>query len=231
MSPPAPDAPDACTPQELALCVPRYLLPCQEDLDCGAGFTCEAGQECSCSGSAGNADAGSAMTGGSDGAAFAPVPTDAGTEQPAGDAAVGGKEPVCECHPTERKHCELKAKSCSSDQDCPSDFVCKASADGGVSCSSEGGDGACATAPAQPESKRCEPRYGSPTRGDSSGEPTWEEGGNSDAGASDGDAAESAGDAGSCSVTAPRGDRRAPLLVSFGFVLLALAARLRRKAR
>ena len=248
---PAPPDEPSCREQAIALCVPRYVLPCEQDLDCGEGFSCEASQECMCSGSAGDvADGGTAEPNtGEDFAGFAPVPpADAGTDRPVPeqDAAVGGQEPTCECRPTEHKHCELKVMSCSSDADCPSDFACKSSADGGVTCSSsEAGDALCASEPATAE-LRCVPRYDWPTRGGSQGEdasddPTYEEGEEPnhaegpDAGVAapqvpgDGDMGAPVEEAGSCSVTGPRAGAFGSLFAPVAFVLLALGVRRRKR--
>lgn len=48
-----PPVEEECTTKRVSQCVPRYLLPCESASDCGAGFTCEEGQSCGCSGSAG----------------------------------------------------------------------------------------------------------------------------------------------------------------------------------
>jgi len=254
MPAPPPDEP-SCTSEEIALCVPRYLLPCEQDNDCGDGFACVAGEECTCWGSGGAADggvAGPSMGDGDDVSGFAPVPVDAGTDQPAADAAVGGSDPMCECRPTERKHCELQWMVCRTDADCPSDFACKAYGDSAaVSCmSSDAGEAACAADVAPPAELRCAPRAEFPTRGGSKGEdtasdgPTYEEGddpshaGGPDAGVAapqapnDGDTGgAAAGDSASCSVTTPRGGALGSFLAPVAFALLALGARTRRKPR
>jgi MYXO-CTERM domain-containing protein len=47
------DPPDSgdydCTEVTESYCLPPYLAPCDVDADCGAGFTCEASEICSCS--------------------------------------------------------------------------------------------------------------------------------------------------------------------------------------
>jgi hypothetical protein len=254
---PAPPDEPSCSEQVIALCIPRYVLPCEQDLDCGEGFSCEAGEQCMCSGSSGDvADGGTAEPDmGEDFAGFAPVPpADAGTDRPlpAQDAAVGGEDPTCECRPTERKHCELKVMSCSTDADCPRDFACKPyGGDDVATCSSsDSGDAICASEPAAPTALRCVPRYDWPTRGGTKGEdsssdgPTYEEGeGSNDAGdpdggvaaapqaPGDGDTGAPVAETGSCSVSAPRGGAFGSLFAPVAFVLLALGVRTRRKQR
>jgi hypothetical protein len=253
-----PDAPPqepSCTEHELAECVPRYVLPCQQHSDCGEGFSCEASEECMCSGSAGAArDAGSPRPS-ADQNGFAPVPArDAGSDTPEshGDAAVGGVPPICECHPSEQKHCALQAKTCNADQDCPRDFACVTYTDAGsVSCAkSDAGDG-CVPVETQPYEKRCEPRFrwATPGRvkggdtppggpgyaqdGDESSAPRDDSGGvdagNAAAGSSGSD--EAAPDTGSCSVASPRAGALGSIAVPVGFVLVALGLRRRRTLR
>jgi MYXO-CTERM domain-containing protein len=163
-----------CTDVSVKQCLPRYVLPCEQDNDCGAGFTCQASEECNCTiggGDPGSApvvrpapavDGGTAASSGLD-AAVAPVPPplDGGVETPQaadGGSASGG----CECHPSAIKHCELKAIQCQSDNDCPSNFTCNSYATGTASCAVAKDADAAACAPVEmtlTEEKRCEPRY------------------------------------------------------------------------
>lgn len=171
---PEPQEP-VCTKETISQCTPRYVLPCEQDADCGDGFTCQTYEECSCSGSSGDpgpapepsptSDGGAAS--GSD-AAFVPVPeSDAGTA--ARDAGVDGPYPPdsgttdsCECHDSAVKHCELRQVSCESDADCPSSFVCNTYSWGTASCAVSTDAGAAVCEPIEMQSgeeKRCEPRY------------------------------------------------------------------------
>jgi hypothetical protein len=91
--------PPVCEEQVRQLCVPRYVLPCVEDNDCGAGFSCKEQELCMSAGSGGaggdtpksdpgtpssSADAG--MSSARAAPAFAPPPaSDAGKAPPAGD--------------------------------------------------------------------------------------------------------------------------------------------------
>jgi MYXO-CTERM domain-containing protein len=87
-----------CTDTTTHSCVPRYVPPCTADKDCGAGFKCVAGQECSCSGGSG-------------------VPTDGGKPQTMPDQ--------CSCKPSGTSSCQLQEAQCSSVSDCPSGFTCE----------------------------------------------------------------------------------------------------------
>jgi hypothetical protein len=237
---------ETCTETTIQLCVPRYLLECAQDSDCGEGFSCEAREECMCGGSAPDvppADGGSAPDMGSGSSGFAP-------REPAQDA--GAPRETCECHPSETKHCELKVVSCTEDRDCPSEMTCRVYGSGdAVSCAAprDGSEPKCDPAPEDTvEEKRCEPRAGwwgpdsshsedgdvasasgpLPTRGDDKG------GSGSDAGTVAPEAAaESSGmsaAANSCSVTAPRAAGLSVWLAPFGIAVVALGLRARRRA-
>ncbi len=239
-----------CSPVTESGCVPRYMLPCEADVDCGVGFTCEAEEECACSG--GGSSGGSAGGSGAepapdekaapDGGAADPVPpSDGGEATPDGGTPT---PPECVCTPTDRKSCSLKVVACSVDEGCPAGWTCGDNPNGVCWASSDGTSG-CSADPA----KICLPPYSdvigggrgaaeggdgtstggigvdpTPVKGeDGSGAPA----NGSDASASDDD---SGGSSDGCAIGhAPRGWH-----ATFGFAALALAGLLgarRRRSR
>jgi MYXO-CTERM domain-containing protein len=150
-----------CTPVTESGCVPRYLLPCEADTDCGVGFTCEAEEECQCSGSGGSAGA-TPGDDGSDPAPDAKAAPDAGASDPAppsdGEAATpdGGAPDMseCVCSKSDRKSCSLKIVACSVDEGCPAGWTCGDNPNGSCWQSSDGSSG-CSADPA----KICLPPY------------------------------------------------------------------------
>lgn len=89
-----------CTTSSESYCVPPYLAPCSADADCGAGFTCEDVEICTCSGGGST---------GSDDQDPAPEPT----------------ESKCSCDATGEKYCQLVEQTCDSDADCASGLNCQ----------------------------------------------------------------------------------------------------------
>ena len=88
-----------CETRTESRCVPRYVLPCTTASDCGAGFSCEsAGEQCSCSGSAGGSD--------SDGGSPPPVPES------------------CTCEASKELRCHAPTVSCAADGDCTAGWTC-----------------------------------------------------------------------------------------------------------
>jgi len=166
---PAPDdAPDSddgadpappessCEVEERNYCVPRYVLPCEADADCGPGFTCAASEVCACSG--GGSSSGSSTTGGS--AGMPEPPDDAGdAERPAEplpegeDDGVDGTDESCVCEPGPLS-CQLVITECAASSDCPSGMTCEDNPEGSCSVSSDGEE-ECVTDP----EKICLPPY------------------------------------------------------------------------
>ena len=165
--PPEPVDAGSCKPVTSTQCVPRYELPCETAADCGDGFSCEAVEECTCSGTGASGDPGSAPSAvdagaasgsGSSSSAFAPAPQDAGVE------VVPEKAPrtmtTCECHPSTVKSCRLKELDCKTDTDCPSALICRTFGGGSASCMVSPDGGECVTVTSETFSiQRCEPRY------------------------------------------------------------------------
>jgi MYXO-CTERM domain-containing protein len=98
------------------MCTPTWQLPCTEDADCGAGFTCEEIRRGSCSGSAGSAGA--------------PTPSDGGgSDGDPGDGAEPAppeERPEVECtsEGTGEFHCQAVVTECSDDADCEQGWTC-----------------------------------------------------------------------------------------------------------
>jgi hypothetical protein len=157
--------PTSCTSTTTQQCVPRYSLPCQTATDCGPGFTCEEGQSCGCSGSAGSVGIATPGT-----AAAAPVAADGGaasTRPTTGGTSSGGSTgaavtdiavpspPDCTCSPSGTFACKLQTIACNADADCPTGFSCVDNPGGTCSASS---DGTTSCTPADP-AKLCQPPY------------------------------------------------------------------------
>lgn len=106
---PAPEP--ECETSTESYCVPPYLAPCSADADCGAGFTCEAAEVCSCSG----------------GGSTEPLP-------PGEDGDTEPDRPIeedCSCEPSDHTYCQLIEVVCDTDADCAGDLVCQDIYDGG----------------------------------------------------------------------------------------------------
>jgi hypothetical protein len=160
-----PPAPTICTETVEHICIPRYVLPCEQASDCGDGFTCEPQSVCGCS-------AGSSGTAGA-GAAGNPVPStptpppamDAGAAEPQADRAFAPAPPPpdCTCKPTDEKYCKVIEVVCRADSDCPKTFTCKQSyvASTGPACvaPAKGDGGTCGAALPPTNVYRCVPPY------------------------------------------------------------------------
>jgi MYXO-CTERM domain-containing protein len=240
----------ACEPVTESGCVPRYVLPCEADADCGVGFTCEVEEECACSGggsSGGSAGAGSGADpapdekAAPDGGGADPVPPADGS----GATPDGGTPtpPECVCTPTDRKSCSLKIVACSVDEGCPAGWTCGDNPNG-VCWSNADGTSGCSADPA----KICLPPYsdvigggrgavedgeGTSTGGGLGVDPTppkGDDGSGAPANGSDPSASDDSGSSDGCAIGhAPRAWH-----ATFGFAALALAGLLgarRRRSR
>jgi hypothetical protein len=160
--PPGSDCPEPtppeCIDQTESRCVPKYMLPCTADADCGGGFRCVEQESCSCSGSA-------------------PRPSDSGGAEPA--PPVEPAPPECSCQKTGEFACEIVETPCTTDAECESDWSCVDDPNTAVSCGppAEGSPDTCATEPTN-VARLCLPpyyqyQYGGVSQGeDSGGAPT-----------------------------------------------------------
>jgi MYXO-CTERM domain-containing protein len=90
-------------------CTPKYDLPCVADADCGGGFTCEFGQECS-----GGSASGSAGT-----------PANPGSAGSAGSAGGGLPVPLpTTCMTSSTGSCQLTPVTCKNNLDCQAGWSC-----------------------------------------------------------------------------------------------------------
>lgn len=202
---PPPEEPE-CTTTSVSQCVPRYLLPCTSASDCGAGFTCEEIQQCSCSGSAGR-----------------PNPDDPGSSEPVPE----NTEPDCTCEPTGEFSCRVIKTACSSDADCESGWTC---IDILEDCPSDS-DGNAGCEPADPTRLCAPPHYELIDRGRGEGKGLGEEDGSTSSPGSDSGSDNSAEGAeeqssGGCAIT----HTRTPNGLAFFLagIVAALAARRKR---
>ncbi|HEY6725902.1 MAG TPA: hypothetical protein VI197_17835 [Polyangiaceae bacterium] len=145
----------SCEVEERNYCVPKYLLPCEAAVDCGAGFTCEMTlEQCSCSSPSASTSGGSGSMPGGEGSGG-----NAGdSERPASpppDGEDDGANDGCVCEPVDGPaYCELVVTECSANSDCPSGMSCEDNPEGSCSCTPEGG----VECTADPE-KICLPPY------------------------------------------------------------------------
>lgn len=90
-------------------CTPKYELPCTTDSDCGSGFSCHFGEECS--GSTGSADAGTPA-----------IPSNPGA---GGSAATPSSPPgTTTCTTSTIGSCQLTPVTCKTDSDCQTGWSC-----------------------------------------------------------------------------------------------------------
>jgi hypothetical protein len=148
------DPPPACEPEIASMCTPRYLLPCEQASDCGAGFTCEQqAAPCACAGgSAGT------PTPGADAAA----PSAPGFAPPPGAGGQPSSEPLpnpepCVCEPSNVYVCVAQVIECTSDAACPAGWACQQEAQ--VDRPACGGDGCPEPEPLPAARSICQPAY------------------------------------------------------------------------
>jgi hypothetical protein len=146
LQPPQPVCPPA---PATSSCQPRASLPCQLDADCGEGFACTQGTDCSCSGSGGTAPTGTTGTAG--GASSEPMPP---------VAVDAGSAPSCTCFPSGTSYCRVIDKICVAASDCPSGWTCEQTM--GVGCATPVDPTTGVSAPCDPgpqPPKQCVPPY------------------------------------------------------------------------
>jgi len=161
-------APPECEILTESACVPRHTAPCQQDADCGEGFSCVEAKECWCEGSV-PAQAGGATPADEDRAdedradsSAAEPESGGGEDDPApvleGDMPVPSEE-QCGCEPSGEYYCDPQQIECVSEADCPQGWTCEAGPSQAVSCSvPEGDTGECVPEPVE-VSSICLPPY------------------------------------------------------------------------
>lgn len=118
-----------CESEMVSFCTARHHATCEDDADCGEGFTCEALEVCEC------------QSGGSDSDGPAPGSEDTPDMAPTDN---------CSCESTDEGYCKLQEIPCTDDDACPGDLVCIRSSVSGAT------DSACTTDSNGTES--CPPR-------------------------------------------------------------------------
>lgn len=115
-----------CESEMISFCIARHYLACENDADCGEGFTCHAIEICECQG----------------GGESSPGSDDAPQPEP---------EENCQCESADEGYCELQEIPCASDEACPSGLVCVFSSAGGATDSAcavdSNGNESCPTEP------------------------------------------------------------------------------------
>jgi MYXO-CTERM domain-containing protein len=153
-APPKPPE-ESCTMTTTRTCAFKWQLPCNKDLDCGAGFSCKPSVTGSCSGGAGTP---------SSGGASAPSP---GIAAPPSDA--GAAPPMCTTTTSYPGYCQPTVATCTVDTDCPANWKCVEAPDTAVSDPAPGYAPRPADAGARTTVKRCASAFDTPAR-DSKGE-------------------------------------------------------------
>jgi hypothetical protein len=154
-------SPQTCTETKVSLCVYKWQLPCNTDVECGAGFNCMPVVSGSCSGSSGS---------GTPSSTGATAPASGAMDLRAPVPAVDGGT-TCTTTTSFPGYCQPKATTCAADTDCPAAWKCNAvamttptrdlpvssSSDGNTS---DGGAGIAAPRPPEETTKVCQSPLG-----------------------------------------------------------------------
>lgn len=171
----APAPPVDCTPVTERLCTPRYLLPCQADADCGAGFRCQEQESCGSSGSGPTPPEPTPLPGSSDGGADDSGSGSSDSDSGSGDASEPRElpaPPTVTCEPSGVFSCVAIETACNADADCVSGWSCRDNPEG-VCWAGPNGEHGCT--PADPP-RLCMPPYSTVPTGAPRGEDTNEGG-------------------------------------------------------
>lgn len=222
----------SCSTTTSKQCLPRWALPCAADADCGAGFTCQEQEQCTCSGSTGTATPGTASTPPSSGSGSAgSAGSDSAAPTPSGTPPDRVPE-SCTCEPAGTKACVATQVACAADSDCPSAWSCRDNPSGACWADSNGNTGCTTADPA----KLCFPPFSDLVSGggngavatDGSGLPTTPKG---DPGSGTPEVDQVAGSAdGGCSIGNGRSGTQGELL-ALGLALGAALGLRRRRAQ
>jgi hypothetical protein len=109
-------SPEVCTESTVSICAYKWQLPCNTDVDCGAGFNCTPVTTTTCSGGMGvptpTTGGGTEPSSGSSGAA------------PADFAAPRPPDTCTTSTPSFPGYCQPKATTCTADAECPDAWTC-----------------------------------------------------------------------------------------------------------
>jgi MYXO-CTERM domain-containing protein len=118
-----PDDVDDCDPNAtMSFCTPPWYGPCDTDENCGARFTCEAREICSCDDSPPTYD----DSGESEGPES--------EEGSSSDALSEDNDDECMCAPSEDKRCYPEEIPCDDDTSCPDEWTCTEAPSPPVAC-------------------------------------------------------------------------------------------------
>ncbi len=131
------DDDDDCEDEIMNFCLPPWFGECESAADCGAHFTCEAREECSCDDSPPSSDT---SGGGSS--------SDALSEDDDG----------CTCTESDEKRCIPEEMSCEDDSSCPDEWGCAEAPSPPLACTVDpDGEEECEEAPPPDGPSYCRP--------------------------------------------------------------------------